>query len=241
MGTSIIIKRKSILGSHIVHSYDKDLESITTQLLAMGVLVRKLLTLAETALTTPEENLIEKAKATDKKVNALDAQIEREAITILALRQPMAIDLRFAVSALKIAVILERMGDLAKNSVKRSVKITTPASDIILSSTHQMIEIITEMLNSALEAFQQKDALKAHKVVMRDGEVDAIYRKLMDATQTEMMENPSAIPCSLQYIFAIKNLERIGDYVTKTAKIVDYLVSGERTSKPSKNVLKTKK
>ncbi len=222
------------MGNHIVHSYDQELESITTQVIDMGLLVRDLLHIAEKALNTPGESMVESAKATDKKVNALDMQIEREAVSMLALRQPMAIDLRFAVSVLKIAVIMERMGDLAKNAVKRSAKMSATPSAATQAHISTMVDIITTMLKEVLEAFKQHDAEKAHQVVMRDGEVDVIYRELMDTLQAEMMAAPETIPSAMQCIFAIKNLERIGDYITKTAKIVHYIVSGERAPKIAK-------
>lgn len=216
---------------HIVHSYDRKLDLIASQVVEMGQQVSELLQMAGKALETRDKVLVEEAKAMDKKVNAFDVQIEQEATAVIALRQPMAIDLRLSVSALKIAVIMERMGDLAKGAVKRAVRITDPVAETSLHHVSQMVTIIGAMLEEVLVAFQQKDEAKAQEVVMRDGEVDLIYRQVMQDIQAEMIANPAAIPSYMQYIFAIKNIERIGDYVTKTAKIVHYIVTGERAPK----------
>jgi len=220
------------LTNHIVNSYDKELERITKLVVEMGLLVRDLLHIAEQSLRDPEADLLPLARATDKKVNALDTEIERQATAILALRQPMAIDLRMAISALRIAVIMERMGDLAKNTVKRRAKMTMPLSENITRQVSAMITIIASMMEHALTAFQEKNTQQAYEVVLRDGEVDIIYHQLMDELQQDLLNFPQAALSILQVIFAVRNIERIGDYTSKTANMVHYILAGEKVVKP---------
>jgi phosphate transport system protein len=222
------------VAGHTVHSYDEELTSITRSISDMGHLVQEMLRLAESALKDTSINLVDTARTTDKKINAYDAEIEHQSVKILALRQPMAVDLRLVSSALKIAVIMERMGDLAKNTVKRASRITSPIPDPILADISKMADIIFVMLSEVLIAFQKTDSAKANEVVIRDYEVDDIYRGLMQTLQNTMMAAPDTVPSVIQLIFAVKNIERIGDYVTKTAKIVHYIVSGERAAKTPK-------
>jgi phosphate transport system protein len=196
----------------------------------MGLLVRDMISLAEKSFSEIGTSFVEIAEATDKKVNNYDYEIETQALTILALRQPMAVDLRQVISAFKVAVILERMGDLSKNTTKRASMITTKMPDAISIKIKKMFQIIINMLELALEAFQNSDKAKALMVCEFDGEVDEIYALLMNKLQEEMVTDLKNIPSSMQIIFAIKNIERIGDYVTKFAKIIYYIVSGEGIS-----------
>ena len=119
------------MAKHIVNSYDQELSLLTEAIVSMGMLVKDLLMLANKSLQNAPDNFCEQATSTDKIINQYDLEIEQQAISILALRQPMAIDLRQAVSALKLAVIMERMGDLAKNVTKRAAQINTNISDDI--------------------------------------------------------------------------------------------------------------
>jgi phosphate transport system protein len=201
----------------------------------MCKLVGEIVLLADKSFQDNENDYVALAKSTDKKVNKLDLQIEQQATNLLALRQPMAIDLRYVISALKIAVILERMGDLGKNTTKRAKKIRLPLPDASWAQDiHSMATIIVNMLSNVIEAFKEFNQEKAKAVWIKDAEVDEIYYSLMDKLQGDMVTSPHNIPSTLQIIFALKNIERIGDYVTKLAKIVYYIVSGERVAKTKK-------
>ena len=223
------------MNSHIVHSYDEELEHITGLVVKMGLLVRDLVRVAEKSLKDHDTDYVLLAKSTDKKVNSLDSDIEKHATTIIALRQPMAIDLRLAISALKIAVMMERMGDLAKNTVKRASRMHIPPSPAVISNISQMADMIATMLEDTMVAFEERDLEKAHAIMMRDDEVDIIYRQMIADLQQDMIQNPSAIPSTMQVVFAVKNIERIGDYVSKIANIIHYIVSGERLTKALRN------
>jgi phosphate transport system protein len=219
---------------HIVHAYDKELASLSDSIVNMGKLVKDLLIIANQSLQELGTDYYEVARSTDAKINEYDLLIERQAITILALRQPMAIDLRYAVSALKLAVIMERMGDLAKNTSKRAAELTISLTDEIRNNIQKMSKIIEEMVEAALEAFKKNDTEQARIAALRDDEVDEIYYALLNKLSASTSESPLHAPDYLQVIFAIKNLERIGDYVAKFAQIINYIVTGERQIKDLK-------
>jgi phosphate transport system protein len=218
---------------HTVHSYDRDLEAITGSILEMGTLLQKMLEIAEESLSPKGDDYVLLALETDKQINSLDFLIEQQATSMLALRQPVGIDLRMVTSALKAAVILERMGDLAKNTVKRTARMTLPIPDSTIANIRSMMRIISGMLSETLDAFAKTDKQKVFVVCGKDDEVDALYYELIFDVQTQMAANPDAIRSYMQVIFAVKNIERIGDYVTKLAKMVYYIVSGERAPRIS--------
>ena len=150
---------------------------------------------------------------------------------MMALRQPMGIDLRLLTSALKSAVILERMGDLAKNTVKRSTHFTAPLDAETAAKLQQMLQIITSMLTETMQAFASHDEKKVFTVYGKDSEVDAIYYDLISTLEEQMRHNSAQVSSYMQVIFAVKNIERFGDYVTKLARMVYYIVSGVRPPK----------
>ncbi len=178
---------------------------------------------------------IAEAKAADKHINELDIQIEEEATIVLALQNPLAIDLRFVTSVLKITGMLERAGDLAKNTVKRSVKMGTFAPEPVIQKLEMMADIIVEMLDDALAAFNRKDMQKATEVWKRDQEIDDLYHEIFATMQKEMSATPANVIARTHVVFAAKNLERVADYTTNLAKTVYYVASGRRADK---NILK---
>ncbi len=213
---------------HIVRSYDKELNLLTNAIVNMGALVEDLIKLANKSLHTSERDFIEQANKADIIINNYDLEIEQRAIQILALRQPMAIDLRQAISALKIAVILERMGDLAKNTTMRGARVKKEYSMQIKNDIDQMVDSITNSLKDAICAFKDNNAQLASEIPSRDLAVDEIYTKLMEKIEVDLSNNPQNIKSNIQIIFAIKNLERIGDYVSKIARIIYYIITGNK-------------
>jgi phosphate transport system protein len=139
--------------------------------------------------------------------------------------------LRFVISVLKITGMLERAGDLAKNTVKRSVKMGEFAPEPVIVKLERMADAVAEMLGSALSAFEQKDVNKAIDVWRRDEEVDDLYREIFALMQNDMEKNPANVPACTHVVFAAKNLERLADYTTNLAKLVYYVVSGKRADK----------
>ncbi len=224
------------IGHHTLRSYDKQLQRLLSLILDMGKEVQDLVIAAKKSFRQRDEGKVADAKLADKHINELDLMIEEEATVVLALQNPMAIDLRFVIAIIKITGMLEHAGDLAKNTVKRSVRMGDFAPEAAIVKLEKMADIIVEMLDGALTAFAEKNTQKAAIIWRRDKEIDALYRELVEMMQKEMASaSANIIPCT-QVVFSAKNLERLGDYTTNLAKIVYYVTAGKR---PDKATLKS--
>ena len=219
------------LTNHTLRAYDQQLQHLMQLILDMGGEVRKMVLAAKHSFRSDDANRVAEAKAADKTINALDHQIEDEATIILALQNPLAIDLRFVTSVLKITGMLEHAGDLAKNTVKRSVKMGNNASEAGIQKIEKMADIVVEMIDSALDAFKRTDTAAAMNVWKRDQEIDDLYHEIFALMQKEMLASPENITPSTHIVFAAKNLERVADYITNLAKMVYYIGSGKRADK----------
>jgi phosphate transport system protein len=219
------------LSQHTLRSYDKQLQHLMQLIMDMGGEVKNMVLAAKQSFRSRDESRVADAKAADKHINELDHQIEEEATIVLALQNPLAIDLRFVTSVLKITGMLERAGDLAKNTVKRSVKMGTFAPEPVIRQLEQMADIIVEMLDDALDAFNRKDTDKAIAVWKRDEEIDDLYHEIFTTMQKDMAASPDNVVACTHVVFAAKNLERVADYTTNLAKTVYYVVSGKRADK----------
>lgn len=224
------------IGHHTLRSYDKQLQRLLSLIQDMGKEVQDLVIAAKKSFRQRDEGKVADAKLADKHINELDLMIEEEATVVLALQNPMAIDLRFVIAIIKITGMLEHAGDLAKNTVKRSVRMGDFAPEAAIVKLEKMADIIVEMLDGALIAFAEKDTQKAAIIWRRDKEIDALYREIVEMMQKEMASaSANIIPCT-QVVFSAKNLERLGDYTTNLAKIVYYVTAGKR---PDKATLKS--
>lgn len=219
------------LGQHTLRSYDSQLQHLMQLILDMGGEVRNLIHAARASFRARTAEQVTEAKAADKHINELDHRIEEEATVVLALQNPMAVDLRYVTSVLKITGMLERAGDLAKNTVKRSVKMGDFAPEPVIIKLESMADIIVEMLEDALTAFNDKDNARAIGVWKRDEEIDALYHDIFTGMQKEMAEHPQNVIACTHVVFAAKNLERLADYTTNIAKTVYYVTSGKRADK----------
>ncbi|MDE3016741.1 MAG: phosphate signaling complex protein PhoU [Pseudomonadota bacterium] len=219
------------LGQHTLRSYDKQLQHLMQLIFDMGGEVRKMVLAAKDSFRSRDESRVADAKAADKHINELDHQVEEEATIVLALQNPLAIDLRFVTSVLKITGMLERAGDLAKNTVKRSVKMGTFAPEPVIAKLERMADIIVDMLDDALAAFDSKDTERAIAVWKRDEEIDDLYHEIFSVMQQEMSASPDNVAVCTHVVFAAKNLERLADYTTNIAKTVYYVTSGKHADK----------
>lgn len=219
------------LGAHTLKSYDEQLAELSRLIAGMVGELRKLVRASREAFRSRDEARIADAKAADKIINQLDVQIEEAAATVIALQSPVAVDLRFVISVLKITGMLEQAGDMAKNTVKRSVKMGTYASEDAISRLEKMADVIDELLADALKAFESRDAELATKVWKRDDEIDDLYKEVITLTQAEMATSKDRIPPCTHVMFAAKNLERLADYATNLAKTVYYINTGKRADK----------
>ena len=212
---------------HTVKAYDQDLKRIKTTISEMGGLVEAQLADALEALGRHDLDAATRCIEADARVDALDRLVESLAIQFLALRQPMAEDLRIAVSSIKIAGELERIGDYAKNIAKRMIRLG-PAAELRPATTiARMGRMVRPLIKDVLDAFVEGDAEKAMAVWRRDAEIDEMHTSVFRELLTYMMEDPRTITVCTHLLFVAKNLERIGDHATNVAELVAYQVEGQ--------------
>lgn len=216
------------MAEHIVSSYDLELQNLHRALAEMGGLAEQMLADATTALTKADTPLARKVIATDAQIDALQSQIDERAILMIARRQPIAIDLRTAIAAIRISNDIERIGDLAKNNAKRGVAISGQFQEkkIVVGLEH-MSDLAQSQLKAVLDAYSQLDVTAAIAVWRKDSEIDALHNSLFRELLTYMMEDPRNISFCAHLLFCAKNIERIGDHCTNIAETVHYLVTGE--------------
>lgn len=213
---------------HIASAFDRDLEAVQALIMKMGGLVEAAILDCARALETRDEELARQVVAGDKAIDALEAQVNDETARMIALRSPTASDLRTALTVMKIAGSLERMGDYAKNIAKRSTVLSQAAPIGGTAGTaRRMAKLVEQMLKDALDAYIRRDVALAADVRQRDKDVDQIYNTLFRVLLTHMLEDPRAITNSMHMHFIAKNLERMGDHSTSIAEQVIYLVTGE--------------
>ena len=213
---------------HIVSAFDAELGGLRHGIAEMGGIAEKMLADAITALVRGDTALAQAVIAIDPRLDALQRAIEERAILTLVRRQPMAIDLRETVSAIRISGDLERIGDLAKNIAKRVLAISGRFQpQKIVAGVQHMSDLCEAQLKDVLDAYAQKQDEAAMDVWRRDGAIDALYTSLFRELLTYMMEDPRNIAFCTHLLFAAKNIERIGDHTTNIAETVHYLVTGE--------------
>ncbi len=213
---------------HIVSSFDSDLEQIQAHIMKMGGLVEEAILEASKSLKNRDEELAEQVRNNDKAIDALEELINDECVKLIALRSPTAVDLRVALSVLKIAGNLERIGDYAKNMAKRtSVLVHMAPVEGARGALRRMAREVQLMLKDALDAYIQRDAELARDILERDRDIDQMYNALFREFLTFMMEDPRYITPCMHLHFIAKNTERMGDHVTSIAEQVIYLVTGE--------------
>jgi phosphate transport system protein len=215
------------MSPHIVSAFDSDLQALHRKIAEMGGLAEELLSHALEAVKTRDVALAAEVVSRDAKLDAMEIELEEAAIRTLALRSPVARDLRETVAALKIASTLERIGDLSKSIARRAQYLArhrpVPVATAVARMGRQTLTQVTEVL----DAYSSRDTALAAAVWRRDVEIDEIYNSLFRELITYMMEDPRTIGLCSQLMFVAKNLERIGDHTTFIAEMVYYSVEGE--------------
>ena len=214
------------MSDHIVKSYDDDLAALKTMLAQMGGLAEEQLANAIDAIARRDTQLADKVIAGDAKIDVFGRQIEEKAILTIAKRQPMARDLREIMVAIRVASDLERIGDLAKNTAKRTHAISEALPRKLITGLARMGALAQEQLRTILDAYAHTDAEKAIAVWRSDEELDAIFNSIFRELLTYMMEDPRMIGLCTHLLFGAKNIERVGDHTTNIAENVYYLVHG---------------
>ena len=228
------------MADHIVKAYDEELNHLAADVARMGGLAEAEVSDALDTVTNRDMTLVQLVIERDLKLDALDAEIERRTIRLIALRQPVAQDLRRTVAAMKIASNLERIGDLAKNIAKRGAVLASSEPITPLTrSIERMGRLVATRLKDVLDAYTTGDLERAIGVWSQDDEVDEHYDSLFRELLTYMMGDPRTITAGAHLLFIAKNLERIGDHATNIAEIVHYEISGEElpTERPKWDAL----
>jgi phosphate transport system protein len=215
------------MSEHIVRSYEEELNSLAAECVRMGGLTEAQVADAVSAVVKRNQDLAAVVVSRDDKLDEAERDIERKTIRLIALRQPVADDLRRAVAAMKVANNLERCGDLAKNIAKRTLVIveSDPLTPLT-RSIERMGKLVLGRLSSVLDAYSRSDLERALAVWSQDDEVDEHYNSLFRELLTYMMGDPRTITACAHMLFVAKNLERIGDHATNIAEIVHYQITG---------------
>jgi phosphate transport system protein len=216
------------MNEHTVKSYEDELNTLTAECARMGGLTEAQVSDALDAVVRRDQKLARVVAERDDRLDTLQADIERKAIRLIALRQPMANDLRKTVAAMKIATNLERCGDLAKNIAKRTLVLTESEPMAPLTrSIERMGKLVIGRLKDVLDAYTGSDLDRAIAVWTQDDEVDEHYNSLFRELLTYMMGDPRTITACAHLLFVAKNMERIGDHATNIAEIVHYEITGD--------------
>ncbi|MEL7196974.1 MAG: phosphate signaling complex protein PhoU [Pseudomonadota bacterium] len=214
------------MADHTVKAFDEDITRLRGLIAEMGGLAEVAIQEALDAMVRGDEELGDRVVARDMKIDALEAEVDRLAVRIIALRAPLADDLREVIAALKIAGVVERIGDYSKNIAKRVGMIEGRDRFEPLTLLPAMGEIASEMVHDVLTAYAARDASLAREVIATDAKVDAFYNSIFRNLVSHMVENPATISSAAQLLFVARNLERIGDHATNVAEMVHFAATG---------------
>jgi phosphate transport system protein len=217
----------AMMTEHTIKAFDADLQELARMIAEMGGLAERQIGDALDALNRHDAELALSIVSADARIDTLQREIEEKAILTIARRQPMAVDLRDIVGALRVSNDLERIGDLAKNIAKR-VEVVENELRLrkVLRGVEHMTELVLTQIKDVLDAFARRDVGKAVQVWRSDEEVDAVNNSLFRELLTYMMEDPRNISVCIHLLFCAKNIERMGDHATNIAETIYYIVEG---------------
>jgi phosphate transport system protein len=216
------------MSEHIVTRYDDELKNVQRRIAEMGGMAERLVDLSVSALTRIDTATANMVITEDRRLDEIQRECEEEAIRIIARRQPIAVDLREVIGAMRISNDLERIGDLAKNIAKRVLALDGQfQSKRFMTGVEHMAELSLSQLKDVLDAYATRDVNQAFEVWKRDADIDSMYTSLFRELLTYMMEDPRNISLCTHLLFCAKNIERIGDHTTNIAETVHYVVTGE--------------
>jgi phosphate transport system protein len=225
---------------HTVASYDEELARLAALIAEMGGLAEAAVADATRALLKLDHALANDTIANDRKIDQLHRQIDDMAVSMIARRQPMAVDLRAIITAIHVAGDLERVGDMAKTIARRTLQIEglslTPK---FYNGVKHMADLILRQLKAALDAYASRNASAAVEVCNSDEEIDALYTSLFRELLTYMMEDPRNITQCTHLLFCSKSLERVGDHATNIAEAAFYLDTGRQMSEGTDELHRT--
>jgi phosphate transport system protein len=211
---------------HTVKVFDDEIGKLRGLISQMGGLAEQAIVDAMTALQRSDLDLAQRVRMADKRIDVIEMEVETLAIQMIAIRAPMANDLREVIAALKIAAVIERIGDYAKNIAKRVPMIESDTRIEPISVIPAMAKMAAEMVHDVLDAFAARDANAAVEICERDNALDDFYDSIFRMLVTYMVENPATIGQVAHLLFVAKNLERIGDHATNVAEMVYFAATG---------------
>ena len=213
---------------HIVKSFDEELDQMKSDILRMGGLVEAHIASAMEALVKRDPELAQRTIDADKAIDKMEYELNERAMRILALRQPMANDLREVIAALKITTDLERIGDHATNIAKRSLRLMKEERYRGVKGVRRLNDLAQVIVKDVLDSYADKNGRAALDAWRKDAEIDDYYVALFREYLTYMMEDPRTIGPAIEFLFIAKNIERMGDHATNIAETVHYLITGEQ-------------
>jgi len=215
------------MSDHIVSAFTEELDRLSADILRMGGIVEKMIVDSCKAVLHNDLDLAAEVIDRDPEVDRMEAELERQIVSLIARRQPMAHDLRSVFAALKVVGELERIGDLSKNIGKRALSLDTAVSPAMRSGVARMAQPVSRQLHQVLNAYASANAAEAKAVWESDDEIDQHYNALFREMLTYMIEDPRSISDGAHMLFMAKNLERIGDHCTNIAEFVYFQITGE--------------
>jgi len=215
------------MSDHIVSAFTEELDRLSADILRMGGIVEKMIVDSCKAVLHNDLDLAAEVIDRDPEVDRMEAELERQVVSLIARRQPMAHDLRSVFAALKVVGELERIGDLSKNIGKRALSLDTAVSPAMRSGVARMAQPVSRQLHQVLNAYASANAAEAKAVWESDDEIDQHYNALFREMLTYMIEDPRSISDGAHMLFMAKNLERIGDHCTNIAEFVYFQITGE--------------
>lgn len=215
---------------HTVSSFDKELRSIADYIESMSDLVVGTMKTFISNLSNQTGETASKVREIDDKVNELEKQVQMLSTNLIALRNPLAVDLRYLISAIKISTIIERQGDMIESAVRKVLRIKPENLKLYKSDLEELINSDIEMLKISVTGFKNQDEKEANKVWRIEDKVDGMADALFARIKKDIQTNPANVDDFVSLMLIIRSLERIADYCTNIAKAVNYVTSGERVS-----------
>ncbi len=213
---------------HIVSAFTDELDRLSATLLRMGGMAEAMIKDACNAVILNDTEMAEEVIRRDAELDLLESECERDVVRLLALRQPMASDLRMVIGAIKLAGNIERIGDLAKNIARRSLDLDDAPGSSSLRGVKSMSQAVSRQFAMSLDAYSRLDARAALEVINQDDDIDSHYNGLLRLMLAFIAEDPEQVDARSNVLFIVKNLERIGDHCANIAKTVHYIATGQQ-------------
>jgi phosphate transport system protein len=232
------------MSEHIVTSYESQLQNLNNTIIKMGALAES--QFADSVMTLQKNNpdIVDRIVGKDERLDDFEKKLESLVIDLIALRQPLAIDLRETVSSMKISSELERVGDLSKNIAKRSLALKLPIEDAIFKDLKNCAELVQKNLKLAMDAYAKRSADSALEVWIKDQNIDNVISALMEEILKFMKLNKKNLEDGTHLLFVAKNIERIGDHATNIVEQIYFLIRGTQIKgerpKGQESIVRTK-